>query len=369
MDDFTVPLMRVLWKGPRREDLRSLMLSWIETNSQLVAITRLFWSNEDIDTELVKSLFAKGIEDSNRELLSSLLGIAASNYSGDGKRMLDWLFIPAVQELTHLKEPGWIHGFWYRKKSENILSDLDDDGQAAVLNSMLELQRIDYHAEEILISLAKNNPERVVDFFGQRLQHKSDLDSDDDYDAIPFALHELKNILAGVPKTVVEEARSWYSKGDYLFRFRGGRLLSIIFPQFGEEIEAELLELVRTNDKQNINFVLDVLSNYHGQPFLHNLCREIIIRISPDDELLTKVSIILQSTGVVSGEFGFAEAYERKIKEIEGWLQDDNKAVLIFANEYINSLSKQAISERQRAEEDIVLRKHTFGVREKKAEE
>lgn len=299
----------------------------------------------------------------------SLLVVAASNYSDGGKNPSGWLFIPTIQELTRLKEPGWIHGFWYRKRGENILSNLDDFGQEAVLENMLELQRIDFHAEEILSSLAKNNPERIVHFFGQRLKQKHNLDSDEDYDAIPFDLHDLKDILATVPKAVVKEARSWYSQEDYLFRFRGGRLLSIIFPQFGNGIEAQLLELVQTNDIQNINFVLDLLSNYHGQPFLHNLCREIITRLPSEDELLKKVSSVLQSTGVVRGEFGLAEAYEHKIGEIDGWLEDENKNVRLFANKYIGSLTKRASLDRQQAEEDIVLRKHTFGVREKKAEE
>lgn len=60
VDGFTVPLLSELWKGPRRNDLRSLMLSWIKTDTQLIPIARLFWSNENVDDELIELLFVNG---------------------------------------------------------------------------------------------------------------------------------------------------------------------------------------------------------------------------------------------------------------------------------------------------------------------
>ncbi len=69
------------------------------------------------------------------------------------------------------------------------------------------------------------------------------------------------------------------------------------------------------------------------------------------------------------GEFGFAEAYERKIVEIKTWLNDENEKVRNFAADYVTVLENSAKSERRRAEEDIELRKHAYGVREEKADE
>ncbi len=72
---------------------------------------------------------------------------------------------------------------------------------------------------------------------------------------------------------------------------------------------------------------------------------------------------------VVMGEFGFAEAYERKIEEIKPWLNDENEKVRNFAADYVTRLKNTAKSERRRAEEDIELRKHAYGVREEEADE
>ncbi len=69
------------------------------------------------------------------------------------------------------------------------------------------------------------------------------------------------------------------------------------------------------------------------------------------------------------GEFGFAEAYERKIEEIKPWLSDENEGVRKFSADYVTGLENSAKSERRRAEEDIELRKHAYGVREEEADE
>lgn len=363
IDDFTVPLLKELWKGNRKEDLRSLMVGWIEAGRQLKSITKFFWSNDDVDRELVQLIFKRGVKDSNRELLISLVGVVVSNYSDDCTDLVDSLFIPILQELTLLKDTRWIHEFWFQQKGKMLLNELSEDAQAIILKNLVMEKNIDYQMETILVPLTENDPERTMEFFGQRIQYKSKLDSGNNYRSIPFELDKLNNILATFPKIVLKEVRSWYEKDDYLFQYRGGRLPSIVFPQFGEEFEAELLELISMNDKLNIKFVLQVLSNYEGQTFLHNVCRKIVASLSNDDELLAYVSIVLRNTGVVSGEFGFAEAYECKIEEVKGWLHDDNKAVSDFASQYISTLTEEIEAERLRAEETIVLQKHAFGPR------
>jgi hypothetical protein len=73
--------------------------------------------------------------------------------------------------------------------------------------------------------------------------------------------------------------------------------------------------------------VLGILRNYHGQPFIHRLCKEIVRSIPADSPLRTEVAVALETTGVVSGEFGMAEAYERKRLEVLDWLKDSDERV------------------------------------------
>jgi len=64
-----------------------------------------------------------------------------------------------------------------------------------------------------------------------------------------------------------------------------------------------------------------------GEPSVHRLCKEIVKAVDSDSSLLNEVAVALETTGVVSGEFGMAEAYERKRQEVLDWLSDPNEKV------------------------------------------
>ena len=112
----------------------------------------------------------------------------------------------------------------------------------------------------------------------------------------------------------------------------------------------------------DIDFVFSILRNYKGETFTHVICREIIIAL-PEDDLIrqNEVESILETTGVVSGEFGWSDAYKRKKAEIEPWLNDANQTVVDFAKRYIGTLNRQIAAEHRRAEQGIELRKRNFG--------
>ena len=86
--------------------------------------------------------------------------------------------------------------------------------------------------------------------------------------------------------------------------------------------DRRLLKLVQTGDIADCEFVLAILRNYEGQPFIHKVSKEIIKQLPPESPFRTEVAIALESTGVVMGEFGLAEAYERKKTEVQGWITD-----------------------------------------------
>jgi hypothetical protein len=103
------------------------------------------------------------------------------------------------------------------------------------------------------------------------------------------------------------------------------------------------------------------LRNYKGEFFIHRLCKEIVKSLPADSPLRNEIAIALETTGVVSGEFGFAEAYERKRLEVLEWLTDPDARVRDFAKSYIDGLEQMRDDERRRAEEDIALRKFRYG--------
>ena len=103
-----------------------------------------------------------------------------------------------------------------------------------------------------------------------------------------------------------------------------------------------------------------MLLGYRGQPILHETCKAIVRTLSLDDTLLGNVQIILESTDVVSGEFGLVEAYKQKREALLPWLSDTNPKVKVFAEQYIGSLDRQIAAEQRRSEEDLEMRKRMY---------
>jgi len=89
-----------------------------------------------------------------------------------------------------------------------------------------------------------------------------------------------------------------------------------------------------------------VLSNYLGEPFVHRLCKEIVKAVDSDSSLLNEVAVALETTGVVSGEFGMAEAYERKRQEVLDWLSDPNEKVKALPID-MSRISKRCATRKQ----------------------
>lgn len=79
-------------------------------------------------------------------------------------------------------------------------------------------------------------------------------------------------------------------------------------------------------------------------------------------EYRSEVAIALQSTGVVTGEYGVVEAYERKKQEIKDWLSDPHETVQEFARWDTTGLEQMIVAERKRVEEAVALRRHRWRV-------
>jgi hypothetical protein len=170
--------------------------------------------------------------------------------------------------------------------------------------------------------------------------------------------------LSKIPELAVSVLREQYDGNYGMFIYRGAKLLKNIFPQFHADLEKTLVQIANKNTRDDLLFVMAILRNYEGQPIIHGVCKELVKILPEDDKLLGEVRIILQSTGVVSGERGFAKAYAQKISEIDYWLIDTDPKVKSFAEKYVQGLKLQIDAKNKRADEDIILGKHQYGVDE-----
>lgn len=118
--------------------------------------------------------------------------------------------------------------------------------------------RLDSAVENIVATIAERWPQLVMAFLGKRQAYARSEASPPDYDAIPFAAHELKRPLAAFPEIVLEGAWIWFDDAPQFFTYDGGRLLAAVFPDLAGGLAGRLEALVDACDAHNLAYVLAV---------------------------------------------------------------------------------------------------------------
>jgi len=373
LSSFLIPILRGVWDSDRKAELLPVMQGWIEhasseTKSPLYACTRLFLSTKSVDLDVVERILAKAVQLQDAYVLRQVAAVGIARSGDDGQReLLKNLFLHALRELTALGDSRWVSDIWYRGETKEAVAQLTTSERQEVLKSLRFLPRIDYQAEDVLADIAEREPGDVVDFLCARVYEPDEgaraaaQDDGDSYEELPQQFHSLHEPLAANAPMVVQRVFDWYRKDPSHIQYRGAKLLQLVFPEFPETFQASLVKLIRTVGEAVLGFVSSVLRAYDGQSFIHPVAKQLIKELRPDSELLNVVSIALQSAGVVSGEYGMSEAYEKKRLEILDWLEDPHERVRAFAVKYIADLEAMRDSERRRADESIALRKFEYG--------
>ncbi|MCO5097199.1 MAG: hypothetical protein M9884_06960 [Rhodocyclaceae bacterium] len=138
-------------------------------------------------------------------------------------------------------------------------------------------------------------------------------------------------------------------------------MLKAVFPDLGESLERMLLVFVEGGKEKDIDFVLGILRSYDGSAAILEICKAIIKVVPEESGIWNEVAACIESTGVVSGEYGMVDAFERKRSEIVKWQDDDDSRVRAFSKWLTEGLERLIESEKRRADEDIALRKYKFG--------
>ena len=138
--------------------------------------------------------------------------------------------------------------------------------------------------------------------------------------------------------------------------FEGGDCSAERFPSCTPEFAAALAELVKAGGDTEADCSLAILQNYLGDTSTDVVLKEIVSRFPHDDRKMGGVRISINSTGVVSGEFGLAEAWRVKKESLTQWLTDERREVKAFAEKHIAELDRMIASERRRVEAEREMR-------------
>lgn len=159
---------------------------------------------------------------------------------------------------------------------------------------------------------------------------------------------------------VVRAARMWFEADPSLAQYRGGRLIAELFPNL-EHPMYPLLYNELESGRDGIEFVLSVLRAYEGQAFLHLLLQATVDFLDPDDDLLNIVEVVIDSSGVLTGEYGSVEAQEKRKALVIEWQRDERARVRAFADRFVKSAENTLAWERRRADARVAMRRTVWG--------
>jgi hypothetical protein len=331
--------------------------TYVEAGEHLAPIAWHWRQTKPNIPSLIKAILDKAIEVRDNSAVIHCLLFAIENAPNERVPNDDEFFEPARVYLAAERDTRWVRQSWAASRALPFFDRLDTEGAKRFLSSLLFVPKVDHYSENMLSQIAKRHPALVWDYFGERLKRRSDArEKNESYEAIPYSFHGLEKQLGTDANLAVSKVRQWYAEDSSLFQFRGGRLLSIVFPNFDPAISQEFCELVIRGADADAEFVLDVMENYHGEPATHEVLKSIVTKYPQDRSKITSVKISFDATGVVRGEFGFVEAWREKKHAIEAWLSDSRPEVRDFAHAHIRDLEVRIAEEQRRAEQEKALR-------------
>ena len=349
-----------LAQSDRRADLDAKIAEWLAQEKNLVEMAHYVQLAAEFDPSLLRKILVLGIKRKETPVLVQVMSAFGRRYGDAPEGLIETVFLPAVEYFNEQHDARWINLIWFIPKERSPLCALTPAQTDVVLKSLIYLRDTESHAERVLALLARSRPEKVFDYFGARLDYSASRGDDDRYEEIPHQFHGLQKSFAGIVDHAVGTVRRWFVAGDPIFQFRGGLLLASSFPGFPEPFARKLQSMVQTGNRDDIEFVVRVMSSYHGEVFLNETCKVVVRALAADDSLLGEVEVILQSTGIVAGEFGFVEAFTKKKQEMADWRADPDARVRAFAEKYVLFLDRRIAAEQRRSEENIELRKRMY---------
>ncbi|WP_228008949.1 hypothetical protein [Cyanobium sp. LEGE 06113] len=361
LHNFLAGFLNGLALSGRCDIYERILESELESARNLAGVARHLRYSDVKKPDFAARLLKRAIDKGDGIAVIECLLFALEHYGTEKIADADTFLSDALTFLNDRKDARWVSGAWFLQKAKKFYEELTPERTAQVLQSLGYLRKVNYQVERILVRLAECQPEAVWDYFGSRLAREAaESENEERFEAVPFQFHGLEKDLSKDPQLAISNGLSWFARDQKLFQFRGGRLLSIAFPNCTPEFAAALAELVKSGGDTEADFALAILQNYCGETSTHNVLKEIVSRFPEDANKMSRVRISINSTGVVRGELGFAEAWQSKKESLTEWLADERPAVKAYSEKHIAELDLMIASEQRRAEAKREMRNRSY---------
>lgn len=336
------------------EAIEPLIEQWVSEGRHLASIAWYLQAAENFRFDLLLAITDQALAAEDNHILGNVAIAAARQSEKHPDGLFEHIFLPAAKSLESRGDHRWVGGM-FNWKSVGLLKALDAAQVDQLLQLLVGVPELAHRGEEMVAVIAESHPDAVLALFGLRIAHDRSADAFR-YEDIPHSFVYLAKPLAKVPEKVVAAARAWFDTDKRFSEFRGGRLISQLFPNLEDPVSALLQHQIESG-RDGIEFTLSVLRAYKGQSFLHPLLKEVVTRLTPDDDLLGIVDVVIDSTGVLTGEHGSVEAQEQRKALVAEWKSDEREPVRTFAAKFLKTAENQLAWERRRADASVAMQK------------
>jgi len=354
------PLAIALFETEAREDAKAALLAWAENGDYLPEIASTARFANTVDRELVLRVAEISRDKTDEHACVMLLEAATRRFGEDRAFWRDEVFFPCLNMLHAAGNHRWIYYTWFSARGDSLFADLSAAQRAVLLDAMAAAPTIDYHAEAILLPLARQDHIAVLEYFGRRIAHAEEQGLAL-FDAVPFSFNEVNKAFQPHPKDVLNALRRWNDTDGVKARWQLSHFLSRVYPEFESPLPETLTALINGADGDTLAFVISLLEGFEGRETLLPILRAILASDAATDDIEKTVSLVFHETGMMTGEFGAAETYQAKADSIRPWLDDASERVRAFAEKKIRSLERSMAAENRRAQEEIALRRLDYG--------
>ena len=349
---FLINLLLGIWRSGQTRWVIDLLKIWIEEGKHLSDSAFLFKYIQEADIQLLNAIYRKAEELKDIgafvNIIASVIANHALHQAGKG------LFIDCVKKLTELENASWLDWRVFITESP-IWKTLTEDDWRVILENQIISSNINYYTEVILAKHAKEAPHLVIDFFRQRANKYEKQGYRIGYNAIPVTMQShLQDAFEKNARPIIWEILKWLEDdlNNSIKSFIAANLLKEIFSHFHPELERQLIEIVNSGQENRIAVVFRVLNAYHGEKFLHDICKAIIKKYPGNEEYEQALFSILaeESTRGISPPFErvFLEYYEKDKANIQSWKKDTDPAILEFVSRYEKYLDELISREKKR---------------------
>ena len=364
LDKSAIPIIRGVWNSSIKDEFINRVNQWIDESKYLWELSVAFISFDDISNVLIEKFVDKAIAIEDSQSLSSFLRIFDERREYLSVEVINKIFEKIITFLNGKQNTIWIDHVWFSRKGHSFIEFLSKSNVKLLVDNLVYVNNVDHRVEGILEHVSQNSMMDVFYFFEQRVEYKKHKHkvNQDRYEDIPFSLYSINKVLAENPEELVLLIKNNYEYEYGIHQYGISSLFKKCFSPFEPQLIDLILEFLNPLSEEELKLILAIIESYEGHASVLPLVKRLLKEIEYDEEKAQWIIDTLLSTGVVTGEYGFANAYKSKLEDVKPWLKDEHVNVVKFAHQYCDLLKEMIIKEVKRSDERVAIEKHQYGL-------